>query len=168
VIFPNFQIALTKIQKPLQELEAYIGIVAPQPRALTADLAAITSNTLAAISGLSQDVESAKIYKFEFALWVTDSNAEGIKLDLNGGTAAMTWFRAKFFGLDADTVAIVQSTTTLASAVNRDSFSGMVQIWGAFSPSGDGTFIPRVAQKAHASGSLTVLKGSSSLVQETR
>jgi hypothetical protein len=126
-----------------------------------------STNTFAVLTELSWAVETGKIYEFEIILRLADSNNEGVKLDLNGGTAVMSWIDAEYFGTDNTSVAISDGLkTALADVVSRDSFSGMVRITGSFSPSAGGTFAPRFAQSAHASGSITCRKGSSSLVIE--
>ena len=132
---------------------------------LAADVANST-NVLAALNGLSRDVVSGKIYNFKIVLWVAASEGEGLQIDLHGGTAAMTWFRAMYVGYDGSSQALISAVTALATAVGPETaFSGMIQIEGSFKPSGDGTFAPRIAQTAHSTGSVTVLKGSNISVE---
>jgi hypothetical protein len=138
------------------------------PVTLSADEAAVASNALTAQSGLARNVLSGVVYNFRIVLWITAAAGEGLQLDLNGGTAVMTWFRAAYKGYDASSLALVAAVTALATEVGpQDAFSGMIEIEGSFKPSSDGTFAPRIAQTAHASGNVTVLEGSSSLVQVT-
>lgn len=133
-------------------------------KALAADVASVT-NVLAVIAALTYTVAAGAKYQFEIALWLTDSNGEGLQIDLNGGTAAMTWFRATYTGFD-DTLSLVKQADELVDLLESEGFSGVIYIRGGFSPSGAGTFAPRFAQKNHSAGSLTALKGSSLSIME--
>lgn len=123
------------------------------------------SNVLTGLLDLSCPVISAKMYNFEIVLWVSDNNGEGLKIDLLGGTAGMTWFHGTYRGYD-ETLSLVKQVSSMSMVLDSDGFSGMIEIKGSFSPSSDGTFTVRTAQKAHVSGSLIVLKGSSLLLRE--
>lgn len=140
------------------------------PKVLSADATVVDSNTLTAQTGLSQNVLSGLVYSFRIVLWITATAGEGLQISLNGGSAAMTWVTAMWKGYDlGGSLAFVSPLlTALATASGpQDAFSGKIEIEGSFNPSGEGTFIPNIAQTAHGSGSVKVLKGSSSFVQET-
>jgi len=148
------------------------------PTVLTADANAVSSNALTPIvtpvmgsqNGLTRNVLSGISYTFETLLFITATDGEGLQIDLNGGSAGMTWIKAKAKGYDgssaaAATLAFVSPTITSLSTPfgPQNAFSGWVEIEGSFVPSGNGTFIPRIAQTAHGSGSVQVLKGSTNV-----
>lgn len=137
------------------------------PTVLSADATAVNSNTLTAQAGLSRDVLTGVVYSFRIVLWLTATAGEGLQLDLNGGSAAMTWLRAKAVGYDDSSQSLISATiTSLSTAFGpQDAFSGLIEIEGSFVPSSSGTFAPRAAQTSHVSGSVTVLKGSTINVQ---
>jgi hypothetical protein len=139
---------------------------ASQPLFLAADLVNSTT-AFANITDLSAPVLAGRKYSFRATLFINDSNAEGVKFDLNGGTATSTNLRATYLGWDT-ALSLIMNVTTLAAVASVDSFSGVgkIEIEGTFEPATDGTFVPRMAQLVHTSGSLTVLRGSSLVVQE--
>jgi hypothetical protein len=173
--FPDFTVDLNFIKKPLLELGSVISTIeaaidALHPTVLTADATAVASNTLTAQAGLSRGVVAGTAYAFKIILFITAAD-EGLQFDLNGGSAAMTWIKAAATGFDRSSAAAAtlafasQTVTSLSTAFGPQSaFSGTVEIEGSFVPSTDGTFIPRIAQTAHVSGSVQVLKGSSIIV----
>lgn len=133
---------------------------------LSDDATAVSSNTLTAQAGLSRDVVSGIAYSFTIVLFLTATLMEGWKLDLDGGSAAMSWITGLARGYDGSSLALVVEITDLTTEISpQDGFSGTVEIKGSFVPSGDGTFIPRLAQVAHSSGSVQTLKGSSISVE---
>lgn len=137
------------------------------PKVLSADATAVSSNTLTAQTGLSRDVISGVVYSFRIVLWIAASANEGLQIDLNGGSATLTWLKAMALGYDGSSQALISPViTSLSTAFGpQDAFSGKVEIEGSFLVNAGGTFIPRIAQTAHASGSVQVLKGSSIVVQ---
>lgn len=134
-----------------------------QFKVLLVDFVNLT-NVLDEVVSLSRNVIGGKVYSFKSNLWVTD-DGEGLQIDF-GGTATMDWFRATYKGFD-DTLSLVKQSLALGTLLESDGFSGVIEIKGSFEPSASGTFVIRVAQKNHAVGELTVLKGSSISVQET-
>lgn len=140
--------------------------------AMTANV--VRSNTtMTALAELSRSVLNGRRYDFDVILRVADSAAvagagEGIKVDLNGGTATVTDFWATFEIKDWG-FSTIKHGTALADVASIDAVGGgdgLVQINGSFTATADGTFIPRVAQTSHTSGSITVLEGSSISLQE--
>lgn len=168
--YPDFTVPLNEIKKPLQALQPFIEdlqsqITALHPTVLSADATAVSSNALTAQGGLSRSVVAGTAYGFRILLFITAAD-EGMQFDLNGGSAAMTWIKAKAVGFDGMSLALISPLlTSLSTAFGpQNAFSGWVEIEGSFVPSGGGTFIPRIAQTAHSVGSVQVLKGSSIIV----
>lgn len=173
--FPDFTVDLNFIKKPLRELGLVVSTIeaaidALHPTVLSADATAVSSNTLTAQAGLSRGVIAGTVYAFKILLFITAAD-EGLQFDLNGGSAGMTWIKAAAVGYDRSSAAAAtlafasQTITALSTAFGpQNAFSGTVEIEGSFVPSSDGTFIPRIAQTAHSSGSAQVLKGSSIIV----
>src|SRR5690349_16161077 len=122
--WPDFTVPLNEIKKPLQDLQPFIAdlqaqITALHPTILTADATAVSSNTLTAQGGLSRSVVASTPYAFKILLFITAAD-EGLQFDLNGGSAAMTWIKAKAVGFDsssagAATLAFVSQTVTSLS-----------------------------------------------------
>lgn len=115
-----------------------------------------------------------KKYRFTLVLLCADSTAaDGAKVDFNGGTATATNFRVHG-QMTSDTGTIVTlaaaASTTLAGVINAAATATVNQhefiFQGSFEPSGAGTFIPRIAQNAHSTGTLTVFRGSNLIVTE--
>lgn len=136
---------------------------------------AITSNatnataTLSTISGLSRQVYNGHKYAFILTLMVNNSvAAEGIKVDLNGGSATMTTFRASAQGFDS-ALQISTQVTSLSTAVSAATFTGdgVIVIRGFINPSADGSFAPRFAENSHTSGTATAYAGSNIVLVET-
>jgi hypothetical protein len=127
-------------------------------------LAADGSNATATMAntGLSVTVTTGRKYTFKMILYVNDSvAADGVKIDFDGGTATATNFRAHVTlfdsALNLSTQLTALATDASAAVVTGDS---MVEVHGSFEPSSTGTFIPRYAQAAHTTGTLTIYRGS--------
>ena len=123
-------------------------------------------------TALSITVITGRKYTFSLTLFLIDSTAaEGAQIDFNGGTAAATNFRVHCLHYD-QTAAVLKSTqiTALASVADSVASTGtgqnMVTCSGSFEPSGTGTFIVRGAQISHASGTLTINRGSNLWVED--
>lgn len=145
------------------------GVVSNLTPLLKSYLAADGTNatTTFADTGLSVTVKASKKYGFKCILFVSDSvAADGAKVDFAGGSAGETDFRAQATGFDsALTISahINDLTDVVAAAAMGE---GMIEISGSFEPSGAGTFIPRYAQNAHTTGTLTIYRGSHLLMWE--
>lgn len=128
------------------------------------------TNATTTFSNLNHSVTvvSGQNYIILLDFSVLDSTAaDGIKIDFNGGSAAATNFRIGC-GLISDTgtaVAFTAATSTsLAGVINAGAMATANQhtlrCVGSFVPSSNGTFIPRAAQNAHSTGTLTIHRGS--------
>lgn len=123
------------------------------------------TGTLANVTGLTVTLKAGRKYHGTLTLFLsTDQAAEGVKLDFDGGTATMTAFSAGI-------VSNVQGATlgvTVSSAIATDltatalSGNGLHVIVVSFScvVNAGGTFIPRLAQNSHTSGTLTAAIGT--------
>jgi len=134
--------------------------------AIAADIP-ITSNALAPLSALSANVVSGQAYNFSIQLFVNDSAGGGIQIALDGGTATVSNLRASYFAFDNAPGVIMKHVTALNTIASADQLSGaaIIQIEGYFVATSTGTFIPRIAQVT-ATGTLTIYRGGSNLVQE--
>lgn len=119
-------------------------------------------------TALSYTLTTGRAYNFKVIFFISDSlAADGAKLDFNGGTAAMTTFRAHCTLFDTALLAS-QQQTTLAGVFNAATVTGSAyfECYGYALPSGSGTFIPRLAQNAHTTGTLTAFAGSFGWVED--
>lgn len=118
-------------------------------------------------TNLSATVISGRTYNFTCCLFFSDSTAaDGAQFDFNGGSAAMTVFRAHATAANDAGAALAvtnAASTALATAIQVAlalTTQTCITIQGSFVPSGAGTFIVRAAQTAHSTGTLTVQRGS--------
>lgn len=123
---------------------------------------ATNATTTFSNTSCSVTVTSGRKYSFKLAFFVSDSTAaDGAKFDFEGGSATATNFRAHCNLFDT---ALLLSTqvTALATDMTQATMTGssLFQCEGTFEPSGSGTFIPRFAQNAHTTGTLTLFRGS--------
>lgn len=165
-IFGPVALIVSPLQAFQDQVEAAL-VAAGRPLFLAADL--VNSTTLFAnIAGLTANVLAGRKYTFRVTLFINDSLAEGVKFDLAGGTATATNLRASYLGWDSGLI-LSTHVAALATVASVDNFAGVgkIEIEGALEPAAGGTFIPRMAQKTHVAGSLTILRGSSMLVQES-
>lgn len=124
-----------------------------------------TGTTLASLSDLSLTLVAGRKYFGELRLFVNDATAaDGLKIDLNGGTATMTSIE---FGISEALGATVgtRTSTALATAVTLtalpDTNDLIVTIPITLVCNAAGTFIPRQAKNSDAGGAtLTVRAGS--------
>jgi hypothetical protein len=161
--FDLIEVPPNEVIGPLQEFQQEVED-ATVPVALSGNVGN-TTNVLATIGDFTRPVRAGVVYVFRIILRIADANGEGIRLDLDGGTAPMDWMWATYVGFD-NALSIAQQVEALDTVVDSDGFTGKIQIDGAFEPSDDGTFAPRFSQKAHSVGNVTVSRGSSVLVQE--
>lgn len=127
-----------------------------------------TSTTFANINNCSISVTSGRKYTFSAVFYISDSvAADGAKIDFNGGAATATNFRAHCTAFDS-ALNLSSQGTTLSTAFAASTFtgSGMFECYGTFEPSSSSTFIPRVAQNAHTTGTLTLARGSHLLMED--
>lgn len=140
----------------------------------TAGRSRVTSNvdnataTMANITGLSATVKAGRKYSGEMVIYCsTDVEADGIKIDFDGGTATMTSFQAHY--LDWNDVG---PTSARTSALATDFEVAALQagtclhVKFSFVCNAAGTFIPRFAQVAHTTGTATVTTNSFMLIED--
>jgi hypothetical protein len=138
----------------------------------TADLANSTTSLIPGF--ISVNVRAGKRYTFEAFLFVTESTAaDGAKIDFNGGTATMTNFIVTCLLINAVGAPLTQvaaTATTLATPLNiaatTDALVHQYTCSGAVEPATSGTFMPRHAQNAHTTGTLTLKRGSFLTIQD--
>lgn len=124
--------------------------------------------TMANLTELSVTLKAGRKYTFRCVLFVVDDvAADGVKIDFDGGTATMTSFRAHALIHDTALLTSAQvsaiATDITAATITGD---GRIEVSGAFVVNGAGTFIPRAAQVAHTTGTLTVYLNSFLVVEE--
>lgn len=120
------------------------------------------------LTGLSVTLAAGRTYSFKLILFVSDSvAADGIKCDFDGGTLTATDFRAHGTLFDTSLLLSTQ-TTALATDFSQATItgSGMFEIHGTVTVNAGGTFIPRCAQNAHTTGTLTVFRGSNIVIED--
>ncbi len=117
------------------------------------------ASTTCTISGLAASTK----YRLICTLFLDESAAaDGYKIDFAGGSATETNFRS--VGQEVDNAGSFNSqinddlTDVFSVAVTAGGDTLIVN--GAFEPSGAGTLIPRFAQNAHTTGTVTLLRGS--------
>lgn len=128
-----------------------------------------TTTTMAAITGLSATVVSGRHYTGRLIVFCSNSvAADGLKFDFDGGSAAMTSFRAH--GTLFDTALLLSSqTTALATDFVAATVTGsaVFECHFGFTPSGNGTFIPRFAENATTTGTATATRNSYMILDDT-
>ena len=133
---------------------------------VTADVTNATT-TFAAVTGLTATLVNGRKYHFEMVLFASESTAaDGAKLDFNGGSATMTNFIATCVLTNAVGATLTQTAATtaaLGTVINIGAFTDtnvhQYRCAGSIEPSAAGTFIPRQAQNAHTTGTLTTKRG---------
>lgn len=140
---------------------------------LTADQTNATT-TFANVTGCSVSVTSGRKYVLRAVFLLADSTAaDGVKLDFNGGAATVTNFRVHCELVNdtgANAALAAAASTTLAGVINATATTTVNQhefkCEGTFEPSSTSTFIPRMAQNAHTTGTLTLFRGSHLLMED--
>lgn len=156
-------------------LRGRVSIAADTWTQLGAGRVALASNYTNATTTFSNTVltpgspvVATRRYSFEAKLFVTESvAAEGAKLDFAGGTATSTNFVASCILYNAVGTPLAQAnavSAALATVINIAAFTDTaVHTYicsGTFEPATTGTFILRAAQNSHATGTLTIQRGS--------
>src|SRR5205814_8243847 len=87
---------------------------------------------------------------------------DGIKFEFAGGTATMTAFNVGLDGNEQGATKGVTISAALATALTMTAMSGTTDHWITYRISmlvnAGGTYIPRVAQNAHATGTATAAR----------
>lgn len=118
-------------------------------------------------TALSISVVTGRKYAFTAELFVDNAtDANGGKLDFNGGTATATNFRADCYEvstvLDNNTQNTTLAGTYVATTITG---SGRWSCAGSFEPSSTGTFILRAASNGGAT-TFTMFRGSWLMVED--
>ena len=126
------------------------------------------NNTLAAITGLSATLEAGKTYYFDITLYTTAvAAANGIKADLNGGTATATAIVADGTVYTGAAVASTRATALNTTVCNSTTgTTNKCHITGTITVNAAGTFIPRFAESVTNASASTVAIGSTMIVQQ--
>ena len=126
------------------------------------------TTTMANMTGCSIQVTSGFKYTFKGIFYLNDSvAADGAKIDFDGGAATMTNFRCHCTAFDT-ALNLSSQSSALATDFAATTFTGagMFECHGTMEPSSTSTFIPRIAQNAHTTGTLTLARGSYLLVED--
>lgn len=130
---------------------------------VSADVTNATT-TMSNISDLSVSLIAGQHYTGEWIIKCSDSTAaDGIKFDLDGGTATMTAFAA---GANVLTGGAATAGTTVSSAIATDlnwtllTNETWIIVKMSMTVNAAGTFIPRFAQNAHTTGTATISRGT--------
>jgi len=129
------------------------------------------TGTLANVTGLTHTLAAGRKYSGILTLFLsTDQAAEGAKLDFDGGTATMTSFSAGIISNEQGATVGVGVSSALATDLTLTALNGtglnVVRVaWSAVVNAG-GTFIPRLAQNSHTSGTLTAAIGSNQQIED--
>lgn len=116
--------------------------------------------TMANITGLSETVTAGDKYGFEITAKVGNTTAtEGVRFDLDGGTATVTSFAARL-SVDEGGTTVLGNVVTSALATDLVVTTATGETWvtikGAFVCNAGGTFIPRFAESTTAIGTATI------------
>jgi hypothetical protein len=127
------------------------------------------TTTPAAITGLSATLVASRFYNGRLVLYAADSlAADGFLMDFDGGTATMTAFRSHCTLYDTALLLSTQ-TTAIATDYSVATMTGdaMIECYFSLTVNAAGTFIPRLAQNAHTTGTATVYAGSHMVLMDT-
>jgi hypothetical protein len=142
---------------------------------LNADLTNATATMANVVLSRSTTLIAGRKYFGTLKLKVNNSvAAEGIQLDFNGGTATTSsfWAAAHIDVSSGTDVIGTPIATTLAGAMTFTTITGETLITVDFSfvctaSTGAGTFIPRMAEATHTTGTVTVELGSFMRIDDT-
>jgi len=128
--------------------------------------------TYASINNMTVNVINGRNYTFQLVVFCSDSvAADAVKLDFAGGTATTSDYRAEHSPDGTVVTGGTAQTTSRVTSVPQTmagTGNGMIKVNGSFTASSTGTFIPRMAQQAHSSGTLTVFRGSHLWIDDTQ
>lgn len=151
-------------------MDVLLGNESPRlPRlTLTADVTAANS-TLVSLPGLSHLFAAGREVTGRYVFQAGDATAaDGIKFDLDGGTATWTLFVALWRLTDGAGVVTISRTTAIATDATVATFTnpGLVEVefYGAVNAAG--TLVPRFAKNSGTTGNATVYAGSSVVVDQ--
>jgi len=123
------------------------------------------TTTMANLTDLSITLVSGKKYTGRLVIKCNnDQSIEGIKLDFDGGTVSVNavWFAASAKVTSGTVVVATNITTTLAGDLSFTTITGetVIEVEVSIDVNAGGTFIPRFAEAASTSGTVTVETGS--------
>ena len=147
-----------------------VTFIAAPPTGLASYLAANFTSSSATLgnTALSVNVIAGRKYTFKAILYVSDSvAAEGVKINLAGGTATATNFRVQATAFDTALNFSTQSSA-LATDLLAATFTGngSIECHGSFEPATSGSFVIKAAQNTHVTGTLTMFRGSHIILTE--
>lgn len=127
-------------------------------------LAANYTNATASMTNtaLSITLLAGRKYVFRMSLFLADSVAgEGVLIDFDGGAATATNFRAHAI-LHDTTLLLSQQVSALATDIGVATVTGdsLMEVTGSIEVNAGGTFLVRASQNTHATGTLTIYRGS--------
>lgn len=145
----------------------------PQPvtAAKTLPISKFRATTvMLALTDLAVTLRSGRAYSFEVRLFLADDEpADGLKVDLNGGTVSPSLLRAMAdVSVAASTPGVSVEITATSDVVAIASTDGthLITIRGTIIPDGDGTLVPRFAKVANTTGTATCYQESTISVTE--
>jgi hypothetical protein len=146
------------------------GVVVADSRRkpLTADVT-VANSTLANITGLSVSVPAEMRISGRYTLFAADATAgDGIKFDLDGGSATWTSIIIQYRLTDGNGVTTVSRASAIATDATVATFTnpGLVEIEFSGVVNAAGTLIPRVAKNSGSTGNVTVSTGSNIVVDQ--
>jgi hypothetical protein len=121
------------------------------------------TNTFAVVTGLTSDLVAGRKYAFKIVLFFsTDQVGEGVKFDLNGGSATATTFIASAQSQNVGGTSSFDYITSLSSVLANLPAAGALTLVvnGSIICNAAGTFRPEFAQVAHSTGTATIKAGS--------
>lgn len=138
---------------------AGLGIAGPTRIRAVSLPATNATTTMAAIPNLSQTVGKLT-YEGRLVVWANDSvAAEGLAIDFNGGSAAITSIEFSFNGTPIGATLGTSNSTAAGTAITATTVSTTDAVYVipfivVFN--GTGTFIPQFAQASHVTGTATI------------
>lgn len=140
------------------------GVAGYLPSSVSTQFDKTSNTTLAAITGLTATLLAGKTYKFILVLYTTNGTVGGIKVDMNGGTATATTYKANGYTLYSTTAITTlgaNKTALTDTFINTAGFViDTVVVEGSIIVNGAGTFIPQFAQNTSNGTTSSVLVGS--------
>lgn len=143
-----------------------LGSIGALTSRLSSDPSGITSAVLANTT-LSVTLTASSTYRLTAHLMYNDSTAaDGVQFDFGGGAATMTDIRADCVIGESGQVAqdtvteVIALSTNVAKAALVGTGAAFAHCEGTLTVNGAGTFIVRVAQSSHSTGTLTLRRGS--------
>jgi hypothetical protein len=127
------------------------------------------TTTLANLSDLTCTLAAGASLAGKIVLYVSDSlAADGALFDFDGGTATMTNFRAHCTLFDS-ALNLSTQKSAIATDISAATVTGdaMLECHLSMVVNAAGTFIPRQAQVAHTTGTLTTYRGSNLMLTAT-